>query len=100
MNNANPKVVKVVKLKVSEYILETMRDRNISLGELSDASDIGTETIKIILEAGENNFVGLLADLQVLRIHMMFEISSTLLVREYFLTEPSLPFLSLLLRRI
>jgi predicted transcriptional regulator len=76
MRPANPKVIKVVKSKVAEYIRETMRDRGVDIASLSHAAGVCPDSIHVILDGGEYQFSDLLAIFQSLRIHIQFETSS------------------------
>jgi hypothetical protein len=76
MKPANPKVIRVVKFKVAEYIRNTMRDRGVDIASLSHATDVCPKSIQVILDGGEYLFSDLLAIFQSLRIHIQFETSS------------------------
>jgi hypothetical protein len=76
MRPANPKVIKVVKSKVAEYIRTTMKDRGVDIPSLSEATGVCPNSIQVILDGGAYLFSDLLAIFQSLRIHIQFETSS------------------------
>lgn len=78
MNQANKSLIKIVRLKISMYILSVMEDKGIELPELMQATGMDIQTIEKVIAGKEGvSMDDILTICQVLNINLQFEPTET-----------------------